>query len=155
MPERSSAPTWLRLVLTMLVVLGTTIALAPGAQAASCYRTTCNNKDPNGQSCNTGLTTPQSKYIYSDARVDLRYSSECDANWGRFVYSGAWNCCVQGTLTAQQQHWNGSAWVAYRTKTKTFTWGATQDNIWTNMNPNETNDRHRACVDGVCTGWNS
>jgi hypothetical protein len=144
---------WLTLTCTLLMMIAVGFVAAPSAQAASCYRSSCNGKDPNAQGCD-GASAGGVDLWTPEARVQLRYSSECDANWARLVYSGSWNCCVNFTLREEQQRWNGSAWVAYRVKDKVFTYGATQDNIWTLMNPNETNDRHRACVVGeVCTAW--
>jgi hypothetical protein len=132
---------------------GLVLTTAP-AQAAGCFQGSCNGKDPNAQGC-SGSNLASVNFLGPDARVDLRYSSGCDANWARLVYSGPWNCCVNFTLREEQQRWNGSAWVAYRVKDKSFTYGATQSNIWTLMNPNELNDRHRACVveENVCTSW--
>jgi|1185.fasta_scaffold435616_2 hypothetical protein len=152
---RPTAPAlrWLTLALSTLLLIAAGFVVAPAAQAASCYQTSCNGKDPNAQGC-SAHNADSVQFLSPDARIDLRYSPGCDANWARLVYSGPWNCCVQFTLREEQQRWNGSAWVAYRTKNKTFTYGATQDNVWTLMNPNETNDRHRACVVGeACTSW--
>lgn len=144
---------WLTIAATAVMAAAGLFLAPTTAQAAGCFQGTCNGKDPDAQGC-TGSNLASVQFLSPNARVDLRYSSVCDANWARLVYSGPWNCCVQFTLREEVQRWNGSAWVAYRTKDRTFTYGATQSNIWTLMNPNETNDRHRACVVGeVCTSW--
>lgn len=144
---------WLTIAVTALMVAASLFVAPSTASAAGCYRGTCNGKDPDAQGC-TGSTMDSRNFLSPEARVDLRYSSVCDANWARLVYSGPFNCCVQFTLREEVQRWNGSAWVAYRHQDRVFTYGATQANVWTLMTPNETNDRHRACVVGeVCTSW--
>lgn len=144
---------WLAVAFAALMVAASFFLAPSTAYAAGCYRTGCNGKDPNAQGC-TGQTLTSKQFLSPEARIDLRYSSVCDANWARLVYSGPFNCCVQFILREEVQRWNGSAWVYYQHRDKTFTYGATQSNIWTLMTANETNDRHRACVIGeVCTSW--
>jgi hypothetical protein len=147
-----------QLLLAMLMALGVIIVSSPGASAASCYNTSCNGWDPNAASCDTGLSSPRTAWPTSNILVELRYSSECDANWGRVHYSGSFSCCHNYTLQAEQQKWNGSAWYTARTKATSMALQTSNNYHWTLMNPNEPNDRHRVCLYGpssACTAWNS
>jgi hypothetical protein len=147
-----------QLLLAMLMALGAIIVSSPGASAASCYNTSCNGQDPQTASCDTGLSSPRTAWPSNEILVELRYSSECDAYWGRVHYSGLWNCCHNFTLQAEQQRWNGSTWSTVRTKATSMTLYNTNNYHWTVMNPDEANDRHRVCLYGpssACTAWNS
>ncbi len=125
MPARTRYSALHRRLMTVLftgLLLFTVGAVAaPAAQAAGCYQSSCNGKDASAQNCG-GKTATSKQWLSPDAVIELRYSASCDANWARLVYSGEWNCCVQKVLREEQQRWNGSAWVAYRKKDKTFTW---------------------------------
>jgi hypothetical protein len=69
-------------LLAALAVLGAN--LAP-ASAASCYSTSCNGRDPQVNGCATGARTIEEFVSPADGqmRVELRYSSACNAAWAR------------------------------------------------------------------------
>lgn len=71
-------------VLAPVFVLIAMFAFVPQAQAAGCYGSSCEGKDPQDQGCSadaknlTEITGPYGRY-------QMRYSPTCDAVWTRIV----------------------------------------------------------------------
>jgi hypothetical protein len=84
-----------RLVGIAVICAGTLVFAAPGVAtaASTCYGTGCDGLDPQGMGCayNGAYLNGYFNYVYTErsksfadgARVDLRYSTACNAVWGR------------------------------------------------------------------------
>lgn len=113
---------------------------------ALCRGTTCNGKDPRAMGCETGATTKASGELRDEMSgilygyVQMRYSSTCDAKWGR-VYSN-------GSLPWSKIALRGSS------GSPTYyspVWSSNETYIWTTM---RSSAGGLLRVDGVidCTG---
>ena len=65
--------------------------------------------DPQASGC-TGVSTPAYLFLNGShaIRIELRYSSTCNAYWARFKKDG-FDCCVWATLREEQQKCTGWA----------------------------------------------
>ena len=96
-----------RRLLTLLVALPLATGFLSTASTARadtyglCWQAGCNGLDPIAERCDQGVTTISSiTYSYSDGsryEVDLRYSTECEANWARVVTSTAQRFCIKNS----------------------------------------------------------
>jgi hypothetical protein len=142
----------LLLVMVLCAALALPVATALPAAAAGCSGESCRGRDPEAMGC-TASSTPGEKFVPPEIYVQLRYSAVCGTFWARFK-KDSWNCCVQVTLRAEQQKRVGGVWEPWSYQDKSIVITATTG-VWTAMNPDESNDRHRACVVEFdwCTGW--
>lgn len=84
-------------VFAMVLILVLALTIFPinvSAGSSTCYRTTCNNQDPIQYVCANDAYTAVFKYASGASGTvesDLRYSSQCVANWARTTntYPGA------------------------------------------------------------------
>jgi hypothetical protein len=72
------------LVACLFVTTGTVAMNAGPAFAAGCFGSGCNGLDPQGQGCSPGAATLD-EFTRAGTRVELRYSSACNAAWVRFT----------------------------------------------------------------------
>ena len=71
-------------VAATVLVAGGLASVAPAANAASCYGSSCAGKNPSGTSCERDARTVGAMTVGGDGMLELRYSPSCKANWGRF-----------------------------------------------------------------------
>ncbi|ADG76480.1 hypothetical protein Cfla_3609 [Cellulomonas flavigena DSM 20109] len=73
-----------RATLVLALAVGA-IAAAPTApaQAAGCWLTSCNDRDPQAMGCSTSSTYSPHEFTYMNSRFELRYSPNCNAMWSR------------------------------------------------------------------------
>jgi hypothetical protein len=73
-----------RMTVVLALAVGA-IAAVPGApaQAASCYLTSCNDRDPQAMGCSNSATQIIHEFTYYSGRFQLRYSPTCNAMWSR------------------------------------------------------------------------
>ncbi|HWS38697.1 MAG TPA: DUF2690 domain-containing protein [Actinoplanes sp.] len=148
-----------------MAITGITFVASPTPALAACTSNGCVGLDPQAQGCSTGASS-RPKAIYSQSGnlgygVELRYSSKCQAMWGRLIVDYSFDPTRPSLyVRVQRQVYNNQQleWQSSGDYTATMT--AATGTKWTKMVADySSGDRTRVCFrfgpngSWDCTGW--
>jgi hypothetical protein len=100
------------MALAVLVALvGAGVVTATPAQAATCYRASCNYQDPVSTGCSSASTGTIDSFSWNGVYVELRLSGGCSAAWTRSTYPRCDNGAAGTISTEAFYDWQGTQWA--------------------------------------------
>jgi hypothetical protein len=102
--------TFIVLALAVCVLTSGTLGASP-AQAASCYRQSCNFKNPIATGCANSSTGTIDSFAWNGVYVELRLSGTCRAAWTKSTYPRCDNAAAGTIYTEAFYDWEGKQWA--------------------------------------------
>ncbi|SBT43976.1 DUF2690 domain-containing protein [Micromonospora narathiwatensis] len=112
------------LALFAVTVLAAVIVQPGAAQAASCWSTECEYKDPSSTGCDASgvQTLEEITGTLSRMKVELRYSATCHTVWARGTFSGTYQRNLKLWLLDSNGNGISRQWDAYIAYNKSVKW---------------------------------
>ena len=117
MVRNSTVSGAMSLVIVLLTTLAVSLVAQEPANAAGCYRASCNAQDPQAKGCDADAYNLQSFWYQGSSPwlqgtlLELRYSPACDAAWVRTTGGdcfGIWRPCVSALqVQGGDEQWGG------------------------------------------------
>ncbi len=98
------------LAVLAVLLLSATLAATP-ANAATCYRQSCNYQNPSTTGCSSASTGTIDSMVLHGVYIELRLSGTCSAAWTRSTYSGCDNNAAGNIYTEAFYDYQGTQWA--------------------------------------------